>query len=302
MILMSIRPMDANGMLTSNAKGIFCYNVTCFATNKSCSKKSSVRVLQVLLISRLQGYSFQLAFQCVFTAYTLQLPFICVLQTAFSQDILFQPAGKSHWNKLAVHGISPKYQVAYLLCGRMKVPHLMSIRPMECWLATLNASSATMSHALQQTKAAPISHLSGCFKCSSLLACKGTAFNLFSNYIRLSRVHLASTLFPADCFQEIIFEQQGNSDWNKFRFFGHIKLTNLLCGLMKVSHLMILMSIRPMEGWLETLRASSAIMSLCFATNKSCSSRNHLSGCFKRSSLLACKAARVQLSTCFPTT
>ena len=36
----------------------------------------------------------------------------------------------------------------------MKVPHLMSIRPMECWLATQNASSAIMSHALEQINAA----------------------------------------------------------------------------------------------------------------------------------------------------
>ena len=34
----------------------------------------------------------------------------------------------------------------------------------------------------------------------------------------------------------------------------------------------------------------------CLGTNKCCSNRSHLSGCFKCSSLLACKAARVQLS------
>ena len=34
---------------------------------------------------------------------------------------------------------SPTYQVTYLLGGRMKVHHLMSIRPLECWLPTLNA-------------------------------------------------------------------------------------------------------------------------------------------------------------------
>ena len=36
----------------------------------------------------------------------------------------------------------------------MEVPHLMSTRLLECWLATIKASSATMSHALQQTKPA----------------------------------------------------------------------------------------------------------------------------------------------------
>ena len=51
-------------------------------------------------------------------------------------------------------GISPTYQVTHLLGGRMKVPHLMWIRPMKCWLATLNVSSAIVSHALEQINAA----------------------------------------------------------------------------------------------------------------------------------------------------
>ncbi len=53
-------------------------------------------------------------------------------------------------------GISPTYQVTYLLRGRMKVPPLMSIRAMECWLATLDASSVIMSHASEQMNAAGI--------------------------------------------------------------------------------------------------------------------------------------------------
>ena len=57
----------------------------------------------------------------------------------------------------------------------MKVPHLMSIRPMECWLATLNTSSATMSHALEQINAARIGAIcKECFKCFPLLAWKGS--------------------------------------------------------------------------------------------------------------------------------
>ena len=136
------------------------------------------------------------------------------------------------------------------------------------------------------------SHLSGCFKCSSLLACKaarGTAFNLFSNYIvfLLYLLYLPS-LSPADCFQEFIFEQEGNSHWNKLGFFGHIK-----CSL----------NVNKGNGML-TSNAQRIFCDnvTCFATNKSCSSRSHLSGCFKCSSLLACKAVRVQLSTCFPIT
>jgi len=37
----------------------------------------------------------------------------------------------------------------------------------------------------------------------------------------------------------------------------------------------------------------------CFGTSKCCSSRSHLSGCFKCSSLLACKAAKVQLPSIY---
>ena len=37
------------------------------------------------LLARLQGYSFQFVFQIVFPAYTLQLPSICVLPTAFKR-------------------------------------------------------------------------------------------------------------------------------------------------------------------------------------------------------------------------
>ena len=46
-------------------------------------QESSARVLQVLLTACFQGYSFQFVFQLVFLAYTLQIPSICVLLTAF---------------------------------------------------------------------------------------------------------------------------------------------------------------------------------------------------------------------------
>ena len=132
------------GMLTGKARRIFCDNVTCFGTNKCCSNRShlqecfkwSARVLQVLLTSCLKA--------CKGTAFNLfsnqsfpHTPYSFPLSVPFSLEQV---------------GISPTYQVTYLLGGRMKVTHLMSIRPMECWLATLNASSATMSHALQEVK------------------------------------------------------------------------------------------------------------------------------------------------------
>ena len=69
----------------------------------------------------------------------------------------FLDKGVGSWEfSLEEVGISPTYQATYLLRGRIKVPHLMSKRPIKCWLATLNASSAIMSHALEQKNAARI--------------------------------------------------------------------------------------------------------------------------------------------------
>ena len=61
------------------------------------------------------------------------------------------------------------------------------------------------------------SHLSGCFKCSSLLACKAPRVQLSICFpSSLSRIHLAASLLcSAHCFQDILFEQAGNSHWNK---------------------------------------------------------------------------------------
>ena len=144
-------------MLTSKAQRIFCYNVTCVASKKSCSSRS-----------HLSG-----CFKC-----------------------------------------------SSLLA------HLMSIWPMECWLATLNVSSAIMSHALEQVHAARIGVICECFNCSSLLACEAATVQLSICFpIGLSHIHLTASLYlcPADCFQDILFEQAGNSHWNKLAFLRHIK-------------------------------------------------------------------------------
>jgi len=58
-------------------------------------------------------------------------------------------------------------------------------KTLECWLTTLNASSAIMSHALEQTKAARIGVI--CKSIYSLFSNTLSAFNLFSN--TLSRVY-----------------------------------------------------------------------------------------------------------------
>ena len=84
-------------MLTSNAKRIFCDNVTCFGTNKCCWDRSHLQEWPQLLLTsclqRLQGYSFQFVFQLVSLPYTLQIPSISVLLTAFKTFC---------WNKLGI--------------------------------------------------------------------------------------------------------------------------------------------------------------------------------------------------------
>ena len=87
--------------------------------------------------------------------------------------------------------------MTYLLCGPMKVPHLMSIRPMECCIAaTLNASSATISHALPQTNAARVGVI--CQGASSaphflLARLQRYSFQFVFQLCSLSRVHLGFT-------------------------------------------------------------------------------------------------------------
>ena len=94
-------------------------------------QESSARVLQVLLTACFQGYSFQFVFQLVFLAYTLQIPSICVLLTAFKTFC---------WNKLGIligtswhfSDISSDMYASWAQESTTKAPHLMSILPFEC--------------------------------------------------------------------------------------------------------------------------------------------------------------------------
>ena len=63
-----------------------------------------------------------------------------LLQKCLRDGMQGNAGGTSHWNKLAFLQHIKWIQVTYLLRGRMKVFHLISIRPMECWLATLHIS------------------------------------------------------------------------------------------------------------------------------------------------------------------
>ena len=90
-------------------------------------------------------------------------------------------------------------------------------------LALLNASSAIMSHALEQITTARIGVI--CKSASiapHFLLARVQLSTCFP--ISLSRIHLAASLYLCPgCFQKILFEQAGNSHWNKVEFFGNIR-------------------------------------------------------------------------------
>ena len=94
-------------MLTGNAELIFSDNVTCFGKNQSCSNRS---------------HSFQFVFQLVFPTYILQLPSISALPTAFKKFW-----SNKHSLSLEQVGISPTYQVTYLLARHMKVDNSQDV-------------------------------------------------------------------------------------------------------------------------------------------------------------------------------
>ena len=89
---------------------------------------------------------------------------------------------------------------------------------LERTLATLNASSPIMSHAFVKTQAARTG-----------VICQGASSAPVQLSIcvpiSLSRIHLTASLYlcPADCFQDILFEQAGNSHWKELAFLQHIK-------------------------------------------------------------------------------
>ena len=86
---------------------------------------------------------------------------------------------------------------------------------LELRLATPNASSPTTSHALQQVKfksCSNRSHLSGCFKCSSLLACQAPRVQLSNCFpISPSRIHPYS--FPLSVSCRLLSRHSVRTSW-----------------------------------------------------------------------------------------
>ena len=143
----------------------------------------------------------------------------------------------------------------------------------------LNASSARMSHALEQTNVARIRVI--CQSASSarhFLLARGQLSTCFPS--SLSRIHLVACLYlcPADCFQEILFQQAVTSRSNKLGFLTSVDVNNKATGMLTSNAKRI---------FCENVT--------CFGTNKCCSNKSHLPECFKCSSLLACKGTAFNL-------
>ena len=185
-------------------------------------------------------------------------------------------------------------------CGRMKVPQLISIRPMECWLATLNASSAIMSHALEQINAARIGVI--CKSASSaphflLARLQGYSFQfvfqlVFPAYtLQLPSISVLPTSLKTFCWRNLGILT--GTSWHFFNISSDM--------YAPWAHESTSLDINKTKGML-TSNAKRIFCNnvTCFGTNTCCWDRSHLQECFNCYSLLACKAPRVQLSICFP--
>ena len=116
------------------------------------------------------------------------------------------------------------------------------------------------------------SHLQDCFNCSLGLACKGTVPN------SLSPVNFEASLYlcPADCFQEILFEQARPLTGTS-RNFSDIS-SDISA---RWAHESTSLDVNNANGMLTS--HAKRIFSdnvTCFGTNKSCSNRSHLPDCF----------------------
>ena len=178
----------------------------------------------------------------------------------------------------------------------MEVPHLMSTRLMECWLATLKASSATMSHALQQTKAVRIGVI--CKSASStphFLLAKvqfPTCFPICLSHIHLATSHLATSLFII-CFLPTVFKtfcsNKPESLTGKSWEFSDIASDTPALWAHDGTSLDVNKANGMLTSNTKGIFCDNCDNVTCFGTNKSCSNRSHLQECFQYSSLLACK-------------
>ena len=125
----SLDVCEANGMETSNAKRIFSNNVTCFGTNKCC----------------LNGSHLSGCFKCssLLACQTprVQLSIGLTAFKTFCSNKLGILTGTSHFSNISSDMYAPPAQV-------------LDVNKANEMLATLNVSSAIVSHALEQINAA----------------------------------------------------------------------------------------------------------------------------------------------------
>ena len=240
--------------------------------------ESSVRVLQVLLTSCLQG-SKGTAFNLFSNWSFPHTPYIFPLSV--SCRLLSRHSVRTSWEfSLEEVGISPTYQVTYLHRGRIKVPHLMSKRPIKCWLATLNASSAIMSHALEQINAARIGVI--CQGASSaphflLARLQGYSFQfVFQLVFPAYTLHLPSICVLPTAFKTFCSNKLGILTGRSWHF------SNISSDISAWwSHESTSLDVSKASGMLTS--HAKRIFSdnvTCFGKNKSCSNRSHLPQCF----------------------
>ena len=142
---------------------------------KLLQEVSSARVLQVLLTSCLQGCkgtAFNLFSNLSFphTPCSFPVSVSCRLRSRHSVPTSweFSPeqVGNSHWNKLAFHGISPTYQVTYLLISAPYESTSLDVNKANRRL-TSNAKGTFCDNVRRfATNCSDKSHLQECFKCS----------------------------------------------------------------------------------------------------------------------------------------
>ena len=227
------------------------------------------------MLARLQGYSFQFVFQLFFLAYTLQLPSICFLPTAFKTFC---------WNKLGIltgrswhfFNISSDMYAP----RRMTVPHLMSARPMEWTLATLNASSPTMSHALVKTKDARIGVT--CQGASSaphflLARLQGYSFQfVFQLVLPAYTLQLPSICVLPTAFKTLCSNKLGiltGRSWH----FSNISSDTPAWWVPESTSLDASKANGMRTSHVKRIFSDNVT---CFGKNKSCSNRSHLPQCF----------------------
>ena len=139
-----------------------------------------------------------------------------------------------------------------------------------------------------------------CFNCSSLLACKAPRVQLsicfpitvvFPAYtVQLHSISVLPTAFKTFCSNKL-----GIPTGTNLHFFN---ISSDISALW--AHESTSIDVNKTNRMLTSNAKRIFCDNVCFGTNNCCSNRSHLQECFKCSSLLACKASRVQLSTCFP--